>query len=389
LAREARLQAGGFMTAGESGAPGSPGRGGVTTLAFYLPQFHEIPENNAWWGEGFTEWTHLRRARQWTRGQVIRRPVPPLGEYRLTDGSVMELQWRLAEAHGIDGFAVWDYWFGGGRQLLERPIEMVRRDRLRFRYCLAWANHSWFDKARDRLLCEQRYLGREDYERYVDRACSHFESVNYVKIDDKPVLMVFDAHAIPDWHVFCETCRSRAARHGFPDIFLCADRIVEGDPYIEQVDKYSDSFRFLTRRNRLVVNYVKENLKRQFDIELGPRRFDFRRLERDIVPATASAKFAPTILTGWDTTPRHGRGGAIFEHLDVSSLERQLGSAAAHFARFPRAGHLLLLKSWNEWAEGNILEPDDVYGDAMLKAIRSFLDRAPWQRHEQPSDVAA
>lgn len=347
----------------------------LTTLACYLPQFHEIAENNEWWGRGFTEWTHLRRAKRWSKRHVIRRPVAPLGEYRLTDASTLERQWALASMHGIDGFAVWDYWLGGGKQLLERPIEMVLEKKLDFRYCLAWANHSWYDKVRNRLLCEQRYLGTEDYERYFARACRHFRSDSYVKIDGKPVFIIFDAHAIPDWGHFFELWRRRAREEGFPGIYFIADRLYEGDRMIESLDKYANGFRFLTRRNRLVVNYVKENLKKRLAIELGPRWFDFRRFEKDLVARHAGAKFAPTIFTGWDTTPRHGRAGVVYEHLDVASFERQLAAAAAHFARFDDTHHVLLLKSWNEWAEGNILEPDDVYGDAFLKSLRTFRDQ--------------
>ena len=344
----------------------------ITSLAFHLPQFHRIPENDAWWGEGFTEWTHLRRARRWSRRHAIRRPVPPLGEYCLTDPATLELQWDIASKHGIDGFAIWDYWFGGGRQLLERPIETVLEQRLHFRYCLAWANHSWYDKSNNRLLCRQEYPGPDDYRRYFDRACRHFESDNYVKIDGRPVFVIYAPHEIPDWSGFFELWRTLARERGFPDMYLVADRIWEGDPMIDHLDGYSNAFRFLTRRNKWVVNYVKEELARLSGAAIGPRWFDFRRLMRDLVPADATHKFAPTVITGWDTTPRHGRRGMVFEHLDLDAFRGQLARASAHFARFPDSTHLLFLKSWNEWAEGNVLEPDSVYGTRMLEEFKAF-----------------
>ena len=115
----------------------------LLSLAFYLPQFHTIPENDAWWGPGFTEWTHMERARPWFDGHVVRQPVPPLGRYDLLDPATVEAQHALASAHGIDAFLIWDYWLGRGKRLLERPLEMILRERLRVDYALAWGNHSW------------------------------------------------------------------------------------------------------------------------------------------------------------------------------------------------------------------------------------------------------
>ena len=345
----------------------------LTSIAFHLPQFHEVAENNDWWGEGFTEWTHVRAAKPRWPGHRIRRPVPPLGEYDLTDPRVLELQSEIATAHGIDGFAVWDYWFGAGRQLLERPIQTVLEQKLRFRYCLAWANHSWFDKARGRLLCEQQYLGTEDYELYFRRALRHFETDNYIKIDGKPVFFIFDPYAIPDWENFLTLWRRLAQQAGFPDMFFIADRLWEGNAPIDFVDRYSNGFRFMTRRNKLVVNFLKEQVKLKLGLNLGPYHYDFRRLIKRIIPDNAGAKFAPTVITGWDTTTRHGKNGMIFEHLDVAAVRQQMAMAGSHYARFPDEQHVLLLKSWNEWAEGNVLEPDDVFGDEMLRAVRGFL----------------
>jgi len=298
----------------------------------------------------------------------------------LTDPAALELQWDMASKHGIDGFAVWDYWFGNGRQLLEQPIELVRQQRLRFRYCLAWANHSWYDKSKRRLLCKQEYLGVSDYRRYFERACRHFESDNYVKINGRPVFIVYAASDIPDATQFFDLWRTLAQERGFPDLCIVSDRIWDGDPMIDELDGYSNAFRFLTSRNKGRLNELKEKLSRIPGVTIGPRRLDFRRLMNDLVDKNATHKFAPTIITGWDTTPRHGRRGMVFEHLDPGTFRAQLELVSRHFARFPRMPHLLFLKSWNEWAEGNVLEPDSVYGDKMLKEFKAFkanLEAAP------------
>ncbi|MBC7596074.1 MAG: glycoside hydrolase family 99-like domain-containing protein [Kineosporiaceae bacterium] len=345
----------------------------LTSLAFYLPQFHEIPENDEWWGKGFTEWENLRAARKWSESHVIRRPIQPLGEYSLIDAATLEQQWALASKFEIDGFAVWDYWFGGGRQLLEKPIELVLRHRLNFKYCLAWANHSWMDKSRNLLLCEQQYLGHNDYELYFNRLCQHFETDNYIKIDDRPVFIIFNPYEIPDFERFTDQWRAMAERRGFPGIYLVADRLWDDDSRIGLVDKYSNSFRFMSRRNKLFINYAKEYFSAQFAIEFGPRNFDFRRLEKDVIPRNITTnKFVPTAITGWDTTPRHGRRGVVFENLDPAAFRRQLDAAAAHFEIAGGSEHVLFLKSWNEWAEGNILEPDSVFGSQFLETFKEF-----------------
>lgn len=343
-----------------------------TSLAFHLPQFHEIPENDLWWGKGFTEWTKLRGARTWSQRHVIRRPIAPLGEYDLTNPAALELQWDIAARHGLDGFAVWDYWFGDGKQLLERPLDIVLKQKLRFRYCFSWANHSWYDKSQNKLLCEQKYLGAADYQRYFERCATHFETDNYVRIDGKPVFLIYDPPGIPDLECFLEQWQGLARRRGFPGIYFVGDRLLAGNPVLQHFEKYSNSFNFMTRRNKLLVNFAKEHLQRLFSIDLGPRWFDFRRLVDEVIPTGATWQHAPTLVTGWDTTPRHGSRGIVYEHLDVAAFTRQLEVARTHFSRFKNTHHLLLVKSWNEWAEGNVLEPDSVFGFAMLEALRDF-----------------
>jgi hypothetical protein len=344
----------------------------LITIASYLPQFHEIPENNAWWGSGFTEWTHLRNARKWSRRHAIRRPVAPLGEYSLAEPSTLELQWSLAAAHGLDGFAVWDYWFGAGVQLLQRPLEIVLSNKLNFKYCLAWANHSWWDKSKNRLLCEQKYLGASDYRRYFEYAERHFENENYLRVDGKPLFLIFEPSKIPDLVLFLNQWRNLAVRSGFPGVYFVGNGLSQGDPIIAEFDKYTNSFRWLAHQKG-IVNRIKDKIFTQTSIDLGPNKYDFREMEERAPPFDSDSRFAPTVLTGWDTTPRHGRRGVVYENLDVDAVRRQLAKAMVHFKKYEKSPGMLILKSWNEWAEGNILEPDTVYGTEMLVAIKEGL----------------
>lgn len=164
---------------------------------------------------------------------------------------------------------------------------------------------------------------------------------------------------------------------GWSDIYFIGNALRSGDPTIRYFDKYADSLNWFHPWQQSFINRLKERLWRRHRLELGPRWIDFRHAGADVIPTGATEKFAPTILTGWDTTPRHGRRGVVFEHLDVHALERQLAAAMGHFARFPDSHSVLLLKSWNEWAEGNVLEPDSVYGYQMLETVRDALAQTP------------
>lgn len=344
----------------------------LLSLAFYLPQFHPVAENDAWWEPGFTEWTHMARARPWFDGHRIRQPVPPLGRYSLLDPEVLVAQSALARQHGIDGFLVWDYWLGGGRRLLGQPIAMALERGLDFRYALAWANHDWVDKRRRRVLARQRYLGADDYARYFHASLPHLRSPHYVRVDGRPLFFVYRPADVPDFAVFVDVWRSLARRYGLPGLWLVGD--VEGPraPVPSGLDAHSRSFGYWTNWRKLWRNWFKEKLRTKLRIETSPQHFDFERLTRGFVPADAPADFVPTVLTGWDTTPRHGRNGVVVGGLTPAVFRRHLEQAGEHLLRQPGEHRLLLVKSWNEWAEGNLLEPDSVHGDALLREFAGF-----------------
>lgn len=344
----------------------------LLSLAFHLPQFHTIPENDRWWGPGFTEWTHMDRARSWFPGHVVRQPVPPLGRYNLLDPGVVEAQHALAVAHGIDGFLVWDYWLGGGRRLLDQPVAMILRERLKVDYALAWGNHSWVDQLRGRVLAEQRYLGAEDYAAYFLHCLPHFRSERYVRVDGKPLFFVYRPEHIPDLAVFVDTWRSLAQRHGLPGLWLVGDNYRAHTPRPAGFDAYSCGFGFWTNRKKWLLNLLKENLRRRLRIQTSPQRFRHERLLRDFIPHDATDPFVPTVITGWDTTPRHGRNGVVVEGLTPEVFRDHLAQVATYVNRQHSGTRLVLVKSWNEWAEGNLLEPDSVHGDALLREYGQF-----------------
>lgn len=194
-------------------------------IAFYLPQFHPIPENDKWWGKGFTEWTNVGKAKPLFKGHYQPRVPADLGYYDLRMPEVREAQAEMAREAGIEGFCYWHYWFGNGKQLLERPFnEVLESGKPNFPFCLGWANHTWTTKtwANGRMgqstgmIAEQKYLGKEDYMMHFEYVLKAFRDPRYICVDGKPLFVVFDPYALPN--DFIPLWRELAQKNGLKDI---------------------------------------------------------------------------------------------------------------------------------------------------------------------------
>lgn len=350
----------------------------ILSLAYYLPQFHEIEENNRWWGQGFTEWVQLRQAKQYFNWQTIRRPIPPIGEYNLLNSEVLEWQAKTAKNFGIDGFLVFDYWFGKGKTLLEKPMQMVLDKQLNFDYCLCWANHTWYNKRNNTTLQAQQYLGEQDYTVYFNRLLPHFKSPHYLKIDNKPIFSIFNPNEIPDLPAFIDTFQKLSKAAGFSGIYWIADNTDSNSPHASLFNGYTRSNGFFKKRNKdNVFSYLKEKLTRKLGFnQIGPFYYSYPHLVVDQYVHNNDAKHIPAVFTGWDTTPRHLRRGTVLKDFNLDSFNQHLQKIAHSIRRKATQNNqqqLVVIKSWNEWAEGNLLEPDSVFGMDLLKAYHAFV----------------
>lgn len=352
----------------------------LLSLAYYLPQFHEIAENNRWWGEGFTEWVHLREAKKYAAQQNIRKPIAPYGEYSLLNPWVMEWQNSLAKQHGINGFMVFDYWFGAGKTLLEKPMQMVLEQQLDFDYCLCWANHTWFNKRDDILLIQQQYLGAADYQAYFYCLLPHFKSAHYIRVDNKPIFAIFNPKEVPDLVLFTQVFRDLAIQEGLAGLYLIAENTDSASPHAPLFDRYTRSADvFKGRAYNNVWSYLKEKLTRKLKAKyLGPFYYSYADMMRHLGKLDLDNKRIPTVFTGWDTTPRHQRRGTVYTGFDVASFSAHLQQIKQQIqltaAQNNTTQALVIIKSWNEWAEGNLLEPDNIFGDALLQAYAQFAN---------------
>lgn len=350
----------------------------VRAIAFYLPQFHPIPENDEWWGEGFTEWTNVKNAVPLFESHE--QPVKPgvLGYYDLRDPLVRQQQADLASAHGIEGFCYWHYWFGNGKRILEKVFEEVlATGKPDFPFCLAWANESWtgvWHGLQNKILVEQQYPGVSDYQQHFDWLVNPFNDKRYIRVDNKPLFVVYRPQDIPNLPQFVDTFRSQAMRNGFEGIYLVANNAPDDwNPELNGFDAIAPTRLHTIRMG--IKQRIADKVKSMLKVEDGP----FRKTYQDVLElmkpvASASYKRLPCIIPNWDNTPRSGKRGWVLENSSPTLFGHVLSSAIEQVMQYPYEERLVFLKSWNEWAEGNYLEPDEKWGTAYLEVIKKQVE---------------
>lgn len=345
----------------------------VTSLAYYLPQFHTIPENDLWWGKSFTEWTNIRESQKHFPWHDVRRPTAPHYEYNLLDTTILEWQYKLAKDHCISGFLIWDYWFGEGKQLLEKPSKLLLRSKIDFKYCFSWANHSWINKKHNKMLIEQRYLGASDYKKYFYKNLPHFESENYIKINKKPVFGIFQPKMIPDLEVFTSTFRELAEKEGLSGIYFIAEHTKEKSSAL--FDRHFNSAACFKRRKKTSrLNFIKEQAIKNYGMDfIGPIVYDYESTILAQSRCQLEKNEIPVLLSGWDTTPRHKKRGTIYKGFTPEIFKKNIDHILNQVKKQNHENPMIIIKSWNEWAEGNIMEPDDLFGDKLLKIFKEAM----------------
>lgn len=378
-------------------------------IAFYLPQFHPIPENDEWWGPGFTEWTNVASARPLFRGHVQPRIPADLGFYDLRLPETREAQAQLAREAGIEGFCYYHYWFGNGRQLLERPFnEVLASGKPDFPFCLCWANHSWASstwtsaksrKAGSRILMEQQYPGTADNEMHFRSLLPAFRDPRYICVDGKPLFAIFDPFNFKNAASFMAQWRRLAAEYGLPGVhFVAVVRTAnptsvaktrmqgETDPEAvarERVKSVlaqgydavaTDNHQYAQIQAKGLWQNALHDLFAQY---LGIRRpFRFRQREINahlLLDLEKQENVYPTLIPNWDRTPRTKEDSIYvdstpeeFEKLAERTFRLVAGKADEH--------RIVFIKSWNEWGEGNYMEPDRQYGHGYIEALRRAID---------------
>ncbi|HEY5658656.1 MAG TPA: glycoside hydrolase family 99-like domain-containing protein [Myxococcota bacterium] len=373
-----------MKSAGACSAAPAADRAAPRLIALYLPQFHPIPENDRFWGAGFTEWTNVAAARPLYRGHEQPRLPGELGFYDLRVAETRAAQAALARAAGIEGFCYWHYWFGGQR-LLERPFqEVLESGEPDFPFCLGWANDHWtgvWYGAPDCLLVEQTYPGLDDYRAHFEAILPALRDRRYLRVGDKPLFAVFRPMTLPDPKEFCALWRELAERAGLLGLHLVGFGHRRWDPTQWGFDASVQHGPRVPHRFR-ALGGLRARLLRLFG---RPMVYPYRRYIRRALHSTGSPLDYPLVLPNWDNTPRSGTRGFVLHGSTPSLFREHLQRELARVAARPPEQRIVFIKSWNEWAEGNYLEPDRRFGRAYLDALREALDA--WR--ECPPEPAA
>ena len=368
-------------------------------IAFYLPQFHPIPENDLWWGKGFTEWTNVAKAKKLFPGHYQPRIPADLGFYDLRLPEAREAQAELAREHGIAGFCYWHYWFGG-RQILQRPFEEVLASgRPTLPFCLAWANESWsgvWHGAPGRILLQQTYPGPEDDDSHFRSVLPAFLDDRYLKVDGCPIFVIYRPRQMPHLERFTDRWRELALRAGLKGMLfagISADGRSEGPacldgflPYLPQTERL-DLWGFVPPAARITVRdwivKTRGRFSRSHDSpdvpsappSFWPQTFSY---EEFVDSAFSDLRFddrtIPVVVPNWDNTPRCGLKGTVLHNATPALFERHLRQAVHLVSSRAADRQLVFIRSWNEWAEGNHMEPDLRFGRGLLSALKAVTE---------------
>lgn len=341
----------------------------MRAIAFYLPQFHVIPENEAVYGPGFTEWDNVRSARPLFEGhQQPRIPHNVLGYYDLLDERSLVLQHYLAYSNGIEGFCYY-YYNMAGHRLLEKPLDIINASRdIRNSFCLCWDHNNWYDntkKERDVPFIRQVY-SREHARNMLHDLERYFSNPRYIKIDGKPLFLVFAPERCPGIEVYADIWRNEAEVLGFPGLCLAG---------VEAFVGCSPSLFGFDCMVEYAPNWHTENMV--YGMENPPRRFDYQQTVKSMLnkPMPDYPEMR-CVFPDWDNTPRRGKNGIVSVNVSPEVFRVALEGMAEFTRNFvPRQLQYLFINAWNEWGEGCHLEPDQRYGFTYLNIVNEVMKR--------------
>ena len=357
-------------------------------LAFYLPQFMPTPENDAWWGKGFTEWTNVTRAKPLFPNHFQPRLPADLGFYDLRVPETRREQADLALRYGIEGFCYWHYWFDG-RQILERVEQEILDSREPdFPYCLAWANHNWSRSwlgDTTQILLEQTYSPQDDL-RHIRYLAAHFADPRYVRVNGRPLLAIYSPTEMDDARRTTDTFRAECVRLGLPEPFLIGlnSRARTTDMRTLGFDSTLDMLPNTHVLPHIDSDFGKKSRIKRFLTGKGLRRplqaRDYRISQAIMRDKAPDYPHHQSVFTGFDNTARRGEGATIFTDATPEAFEEGLTRVIAETERrFEPEERLVFVNAWNEWAEAMYLEPDQRYGHAFLEVVRN-VNRASSER---------
>lgn len=356
----------------------------IRAIAFYLPQFHPTKENDEWWGKGFTEWTNVAKARPLFKGHYQPHIPADLGFYDLRLSETREAQAELAKKYGVEGFCYWHYWFGNGKRLLERPFnEVLNSGKPDFPFCLAWANHSWKKKLwdpnatyKDKILMEQTYPGDDDIEAHFYTVLPAFKDKRYIKVNGCPLFLIYAPLDYKEVSYFMKKWRELAVQNGLKGIYFVGQGMTKNREKILSLgfDAFNDAsiFDIKNQQNSLTL-IIRKIIARLFKYPITYRYADAMKYWAR--PEGKLLDTIPTIVPNWDHSPRSGAKALILTGDTPKLFKKHVEQIVDLVKDKEEDKRIIFIKSWNEWGEGNYLEPDLQYGSKKLEILSSVINK--------------
>lgn len=376
---------------------------GTKIIPFYLPQFHTIPENDEWWGKGFTEWTNVKKSVPLFEGHD--QPRVPLEQnyYDLLDDNVKIWQAELAKKYGIFGFCYYHYWFKNGKQLLEKPAEqMLANKQVDLPFCFCWANENWsknWDGGNREVIMEQDYGTENDWEKHFQYLLPFFKDERYITVNGKPLFVIYKPEQIIDVYQMVQYFRKRACEKGFPGMCFAfqfptyyADMYYRNDIFDYRIGfepvysrnvgalKQSGTAKKVKLMRKIlgenaVSAYRKSRQNKMKSVWPKPQSlamFFYDETWETILNNQWTEEFLPGAFVDWDNTPRN-KHGVMYAGFLIEKFEKYMKLLVKRAEEEKKP--IIFINAWNEWGEGAFLEPDEKYGYQKLEAIKNSLKK--------------
>lgn len=356
----------------------------MKVIAMYLPQYHEIPENDKWWGRGYTEWTAVKNAKPLFKGH--NEPRVPLNKnyYDLSDktGEVWNWQATLAREYGVYGFCIYHYWFNG-KQLLEKPMEILRdHPEIDINYCVCWANETWSRNwyAQERtVLMAQTYGNENDWEKHFNYLNVFFQDKRYIKINNKPVINIYHSQEIEKLPEMLRVWNKLAKENGFEGVYIVSGITSKGrDDRLGIIDaQYMFEPGYTLKKEMtkwecckyLLSTAIKRYCNKFFKTEFLEHIIDIRTIYKHIERNEIPKQVFPGTFPQWDNTPRTGTMGLCYRFSSPELFKSHLTRLINKY----KDREFLYINAWNEWGEGAYLEPDENNKYEYLEAVKEVI----------------